>query len=374
MRRRIFLKLLFLSIFAVTCLAVIAQDPSGTEFKLSGKHLFELAGAENWTVTQELIDEESGESRVDPDFAKAKGKKVKFNLSKIDKKETIYRLKAEGKDFTKEFTIRVFEPNKIASFLYKTELNPPVRTFIFVPKSLSAKTKFIVVMHGRSRNAQEYLESWDKWSGKNDYIAIAPLFDAKAWKGAAKYNNGNVLTSDGKKVRQKKWTFQIVDDMHSLVAKGFGLTDDFYDLFGHSAGGQFVHRFMLFLPKAKVRLALAANPGWYTLPDLEQGFPYGLKHDKLSFTNADILNWTSKNVMILRGTDDILRTENLQKSVEADAQGQNRYERAGFMYDRIKALNPNTNWRLIDAPKVGHDQVRMAVAAQYVLDMLNLKK
>ncbi len=374
MRRRIFFQLLFLSIFAFACLPVIAQDPSGTAFKLSGKHSFELAGAENWTVAQELIDEESGESSVNPDFAMAKGKKVKFDLSKVDKKETIYRLKAEGKDLTKEFTVRVFEPNKISSFLYKTELNPPIRTFIFVPKSLSPKTKFIVVMHGMTRTALKYIESWEKWSGKNDYIVIAPLFDTKDWKGAAKYNNGNIITSDGKKVRQKKWTYQIVDDMHDLVAKGFGLSNDYYDLFGHSAGGQFVHRFMLFIPDAKVRVALAANPGWYTLPDLEQGFPYGLKHEKLSFSNADLINWTNKNIMILRGTDDILRTDNLQKGPEADAQGQNRYERAGFMYDKIKAINPKSNWRLIDAPKVGHDQVRMAIAAQYVLDMLNPKQ
>ncbi|MEZ5345705.1 MAG: hypothetical protein R2681_09145 [Pyrinomonadaceae bacterium] len=374
MKRFSFSMLLFLCVFVFTCFSSFAQDPPDTQFRLSGKHSFESSGAENWTVSQELIDEQSGESQVSNDFAKAKGAKAKFDLAKVDKKETIYRLKAEGKGSVKEFTVRVFEPNKISSFLYKTELNPPVRAYIYVPKSLSAKTRFIMVMHGLSRNADDYIASWEKWAGKNDYIAVAPLFDAKNWKGAAKYNNGNIITSDGLKVRQKKWSFQLVDDLHSLVSKGFGLDNDYYDLFGHSAGGQFVHRFMLFLPKAKVRVALAANPGWYTLPDLEQEFPYGLKHEKLSFTNADLLNWTKRNVMILRGTDDILRTDNLQKTPEADAQGQNRFERAAFMYDKIKTLDPGTNWRLIEAPKVGHDQTRMAIAAQYVLDMLNPKK
>ncbi len=172
-------------------------------------------------------------------------------------------------------------------------------------------------------------------------------------------------------MRQKKWTFQIVDDLQKNTASALGLKSDIYDIFGHSAGGQFVHRFVLFMPKAKVRLALAANPGWYTLPDFEQGYPYGLKHEGLSFTREDVVHWTLKHVMILRGTEDVERTANLQQTPEADAQGKNRFERAGFMYNKIKAINPNTNWRLIDAPKVAHDQVRMAIAAQYVLDLIN---
>lgn len=41
------------------------------------------------------------------------------------------------------------------------------------------------------------------------------------------------------------------------------------------------------------------------------------------------------------------------------------------MFDKIKAINPNTSWRLIDAPRVDHNQKRMAVAAQMVLDLIN---
>jgi hypothetical protein len=39
---------------------------------------------------------------------------------------------------------------------------------------------------------------------------------------------------------------------------------------------------------------------------------------------------------------------NLRKTPEADAQGQNRFERAAFMYSKIKSLNSKTNWQLID--------------------------
>ena len=40
-------------------------------------------------------------------------------------------------------------------------------------------------------------------------------------------------------------------------------------IYGHSAGSQFVHRFLMTRPDAPVERAVAANAGWYTLPDDE---------------------------------------------------------------------------------------------------------
>ena len=366
-------KLHFLSLFVLifACVSINSQTLTNTQFKLSGKHSFEKKGMKSWNVSQELINEKSGESVIKENFAEAKGEKAKFDLPKIKDKETIYHIIANGNDSKQEYSVRVFEADKISSFLYKTEDNPAVRTFISVPKTLSENTRVLLVMHGLSRNADEYIASWEKWAAKNDYIVIAPLFDNENWNGARKYNLGNILTSKNLKVRQSKWSFQIVEDLHKTVKNGFGLKKDYFDIFGHSAGGQFVHRFMFFMPQAKVRVAIAANPGWYTLPDLDTDFPYGLKNEKFSYTKDDLTNWTKRNVFLLRGTDDILRTENLTKTPEADAQGKNRFERAAFMFDKIKAINPNTNWRLIEVPKVDHDQKRMAIAAEMVLDLVN---
>ena len=50
-----------------------------------------------------------------------------------------------------------------------------------------------------------------------------------------------------------------------------------YNMFGHSAGAQFVHRFIQFKPLSRVDKAVSANAGWYTLPDTTIDFPYGLK-------------------------------------------------------------------------------------------------
>ncbi|MGH9944824.1 MAG: hypothetical protein ACRD9R_20945, partial [Pyrinomonadaceae bacterium] len=44
-----------------------------------------------------------------------------------------------------------------------------------------------------------------------------------------------------------------------------------------------------------------------------------------------------------------------------------RFERAAFMYRRVKSFNPRTNWQMIDVPDAGHDQRKMAPAAQAFL-------
>jgi len=116
-----------------------------------------------------------------------------------------------------------------------------------------------------------------------------------------------------------------------------------------------------------VRFAIAGNAGWYTLPDLDAAYSYGLKHPLLSFTKKDLIDWTNRKLVLMRVTADTSREGVLRKTPEADAQGQNRFERAAFMFDKIKTLNPKTDWQLVDVKNVGHDQKAMAIAAQEYL-------
>jgi len=148
------------------------------------------------------------------------------------------------------------------------------------------------------------------------------------------------------------------------VRREFQIDDSLFDIWGHSAGGQFVHRFMLFKPNAQVRFAMPANSGWYTTPDLALAFPHGVKHSLLSIAKRDLMRWTNKPVIIFRGTADTERTENLSQTPEADAQGRNRFERAAFMYRKVKAFNPRSDWQIIEVPNADHDQRKMAPAAQ----------
>ncbi len=259
------------------------------------------------------------------------------------------------------------------SFSFESPGNPAIKVFYSEPPKINDKTKVVMVMAGRQRNADEYMDSWVSWAAKNNYLVLSPQFDDENWPEPLGYNFGNIAT--GKEANntpnpRSKWAFTVIEQLFENSRKKFSIKAEKYLLFGHSAGGQFVHRFMLFMPENKVGLAIAANPGFYTLPDPSIKFPYGLKNSPAAVSSQDIKRWTASGLILMRGTADIQRTENLRQTPEADVQGKNRFERAGFMFDQIRKTDPKSNWRLVDVPGVAHDQKGMAEAAQRLLETL----
>lgn len=259
----------------------------------------------------------------------------------------------------------------ISSFRLETPGAPAVLTYVYVPAALSARTRVTVVMHGKLRNAREYLEQWTGWAARANQIVVAPEFDQARWPGSRSYNLGNVFAGSngrGVKLPEESWSFTVVEALHERVRAVFGLEDPAFALWGHSAGGQFVHRFVLFKPRAKVRAAVAAGCGWFTVPDPRVGFPYGVDHPELGFQAADLSAYVRRPLTIMRGALDTERDGDLRTSRGAEAQGGNRYERAEHMHLAARRINPHSEWRLVDVPSVGHDGARMAPAAQPLLE------
>jgi hypothetical protein len=347
----------------------------GPTFRLAGRHTFTIASIRrgdviDWEVDREETPEEGGASTLTGGIARAKGPTASFDLPKISGRETTYYIHARGRDFSDTQRVQVFPAGARTSFVYKSRGNPDVRTYICLPPTLSSATKIVVVMAGQQRDADAYLDSWIEWASRNDYIAIAPQFDEAHWPGSRSYMLGNTFTGEdgaGRRTPEARWSFTIVEGIHQRVRTGFRISDPRYDLFGHSAGAQFVHRFLLFKPNASVRNAIAANAGWYTVPDLTIPFAYGVKHPLLPLNMRDIIGWTDRKIIILRGTADLNADHNLRVTPEANAQGKNRYERAAYMIDKARSVNPHTKWELVDVPGADHDQRKMAPKAQELL-------
>jgi hypothetical protein len=348
---------------------------SGPTFRLAGRHAFTITHARknvviNWQVDREETPEGGGTSTIIKAIAKAQGATAAFDLPKISGKETVYYIHAGGRGFSDTQRLQVFPSGARFSIMYKSRDNPDVQTYVCVPPTLSSATKIVVVIAGQQRDADAYLDSWIAWASRNDYIAVAPQFDEAHWPGSRGYMLGNVFTGEdgaGRKNPESRWSFTILEGIHQTVRNGFGISDKLYDLFGHSAGAQFVHRFLLFKPNASVRNAIAANAGWYTVPDRGIPFSYGLGHPLLPLTQRDLISWTDKNLIILRGTADINSDHNLRVTPEANAQGKNRYERAAYMIEKARSVNAHTRWELIDVPGADHDQKKMAPTAQELL-------
>ena len=108
------------------------------------------------------------------------------------------------------------------------------------------------------------------------------------------------------------------------------------------------------------RLALAA-PGWFTMPDPEQPFPYGLGDAPLLEGKvADIDKLLSIPVLLTVGAEDTRRDRSLNRNALVEAcQGKTRLERAHRWYQAIKmAANMRgrellTQLKLL--PGAGHD-------------------
>jgi hypothetical protein len=165
------------------------------------------------------------------------------------------------------------------------------------------------------------------------------------------------------------WSFYIVQLIHTELVEVCGLKNQYYTLWGHSAGAQFVHRLALFCPDRYVSMYISADAGWYTVPDPSVIYPWGVQHDLLNLNENDLFALTEKNMVLMRGTADTLRDSNLNTDPLSDAQGLNRYERAGYYYSQVKEINPDLEWPLIDVPDVGHDYIKMAEAAgEYIIN------
>ena len=139
-----------------------------------------------------------------------------------------------------------------------------------------------------------------------------------------------------------------------------------YTLFGHSAGSQFAHRFLYYVPDARVNRAILANAGWYTMPDFDVAYPYGLKD--AGVPEEVLPGYLARDVVVLLGDADISRDdENLRKTPEADRQGHHRYERGHNFYllakTRAESLGVDFGWRLQEVPGAIHSNAGMTPAA-----------
>ena len=82
-------------------------------------------------------------------------------------------------------------------------------------------------------------------------------------------------------VPKANWSFMAVEHLFDYVREKSGATQPTYFLDGHSAGAQFVHRMVTFLPDARYNRAVAANAGVYVMPDYSVPYPLGLKDSPL---------------------------------------------------------------------------------------------
>ena len=244
---------------------------------------------------------------------------------------------------------------------------PDVSVRLFVPDDVRPDTKIVIVMHGASRDAPRYYRDWKALGKELGLIVVVPAFSKRKFKGSARYNLGYVFDPDtGKQRPESEWTFSAIEPLFEDVRRRVAGKQTHYVLYGHSAGSQFVHRFMYYKPDARVSHYVAANAGWYTLPVNDFEYPYGLADAGID--ESALAGIFAKSMVILLGREDTEeKSGNLRNTPEARRQGPNRLVRGLTMYriakERSEELGLPFNWQIFVIKGADHNNAKMAPAA-----------
>ena len=257
---------------------------------------------------------------------------------------------------------------KLDKFTFTSWNKPNLDIFYYLPKTIDDETKIFFVVHGNNRNADDYLKTWIRLTKDENIAIFAPQFKKTSF---INFNTLQMSTSNGKiRTNTDLYLNNSIDILFEYIKSKFKLADNLYDIYGHSAGAQFVHRYLLLSDNPKVNKAVAANAGWYTFLN-GADFPYGVKNPPVSLTDSNVKNFLSTKLYILIGTNDIDVNSSINKSVGAQKQGINRLQRAEnfFKYTEsiVKQNNLKFNWKYQAVPGAPHSNKVMSKAAVLIL-------
>jgi len=227
-------------------------------------------------------------------------------------------------------------------------------------------TPVLFVHHGVARNGRDYRDYWLDHARDLDLFVVSIEFPEATFPEYLWYNFGNLHAKDGTPNPREAWSFGIIPRLFdALRAQGI-TTRERYGQFGHSAGGQLVHRMLSFGYRDRVAVAVSANAGTYAMPDLSIPWPFGLGETEVTETHLrDVLAFP---ITVMAGTEDTRTTGRFfPKGPRSMRQGATRYERA-HNYVRMghavaQELGVTCAWKVIDVPGVGHQGGGMSRAA-----------
>ncbi len=245
----------------------------------------------------------------------------------------------------------------------------PMTVWTYRPRNLGPEARIVFVLHGAGRDAKRYRDQWQPHAERSEFLLVVPEFDARNFS-EYEYQRGNLGDADGRAVESRRFTFHIIERLFDAVRTAAGLRAERYSLYGHSAGAQFVHRFVLFMPDARYERAIAANAGWYTMPTFETSFPYGLAATLL--TEAELKRVMGRDLVVMLGEADADESDpDLRGTERARAQGPTRLARGESFHRTALAtaarLGVALRWRRIVVRGAGHSNREMAEAAVAIL-------
>ena len=244
---------------------------------------------------------------------------------------------------------------------------PDVEIFYITPEIINKDTKVLFVIHGNSRNAEDYLSAWIPHVTNKNVIVAAPQFRKIDFRY---FFLLEMAESSGKLNSNKdEYLNNSISLFFNYLKSKFSLSTETYRMFGHSAGAQFTHRYMLLSMDNRISNTVIANAGWYTFITDDE-FPYGINNSPINISNEQIKWFMSKKANLLIGSDDI-GFKSVNSSKGAKLQGLTRVDRATNYFNSL-IMNSESrgyalrwNYRVLD--RVDHDFKKVTPYAAQIL-------
>jgi len=243
----------------------------------------------------------------------------------------------------------------------------PIRVYTYKPRKCDEKCPIQFVLHGVKRNASEYRDHWELIADNYNLVIVAPEFSQKSWPRAAGYNLGDVE----RQADREKWAFSAIEHLFDEVREG----QADYRIFGHSAGAQFIQRMVLFRPDHRAAVAVAANPGWYTMPEWRKdkspdSFPYSLVGSRAG--ENELRQAFSKRFVLMVGENDVdPDDEGSMQSAPVKKQGESAVERGENFFKAANSVATDIGaklaWELIELPTGTREAEAVSRAAVEIL-------
>ena len=146
--------------------------------------------------------------------------------------------------------------------------------YVYVPEE--TPKNILVIAHGMLSKkdnagdvAKKYLSRWKRYADEYGLLLIAPVFDTSRF-GNLGGGFGGYRNLFGKHIAADTFVNKVVNRYSVKTSSG---SNRFY-LYGHSAGGQFVSRFIVTHPERIIRAVISAA-GRYSYPNKSSKWPYG---------------------------------------------------------------------------------------------------
>lgn len=170
---------------------------------------------------------------------------------------------------------------------------PPLRLFAFIPDNVVAD-RVLVCVHGVSRNALEQIQLLRPYAERFGFALIAPLFEPNVFRDYQRL---------GRRGHGPRADLALIRGL-TEIGSTTSLNTNKVAMFGFSGGAQFVHRFAL-AHSQRVSSMILGAAGWYTMPDTQQPYPYGIRDTKgLGATRLNVRAVSRLSTLVVAGSQD----------------------------------------------------------------------